>query len=47
MGVVGGGLHSDEEYMLTHSLMERTLLSYRLLVGFATGEHKLNAALPG
>lgn len=42
MGVIGGGLHSTEEYVELPSLIERTRLSALLLLGLASG--RLNSA---
>lgn len=38
MGVVGGGLHTPEEYCITESIIERAKLSALLLLRIASGE---------
>lgn len=42
LGVRGGGIHSEKEYVLLDSLVERTRLTARLLLGLAAGEIKWN-----
>lgn len=40
LGVRGGGIHSEKEYALLDSLVERIRLTARLLLGLASGEIK-------
>ncbi|HEY4832104.1 MAG TPA: M20/M25/M40 family metallo-hydrolase, partial [Waddliaceae bacterium] len=41
LGVIGGGLHTEEEYVHLPSLKQRSKLSALLLLQFAAGELKL------
>lgn len=41
LGVCGGGLHSDQEYMIVSSLIERAELTAKLLYNYAQGEWNL------
>jgi glutamate carboxypeptidase len=40
LGVRGGGIHSEKEYVLLDSIVERTRLTARLLLGLASGDVK-------
>jgi glutamate carboxypeptidase len=38
LGVLGGGLHSEQEWMLTESLVTRAQLTALLIMRYAAGE---------
>jgi glutamate carboxypeptidase len=42
MGVIGGGLHTEEEYCLTDSIVERAALSSLFLMNLASGDLKID-----
>lgn len=45
LGVVGGDLHTAQEYMFVDSLVQRSRMAARLLMGFACGRFSLPASL--